>query len=304
MDWRSIDLNLLVVFNAILENRGVTRAGAALGMSQPAMSAALGRLRELFNDPLFVRSGTEMKPTSRALELEGPLRRVLESVRTDLLQRAGFDPLATRRTFTVLTPDIGEMVFAPLLRDCFARGAPGARLRCLSRPPVAAAEALESGEADVALGYFPDLQKAGFFQQKLLDVPMVCLVRREHRTIGDHISAEQYLAASHVLVRPAGRGKELVPIERLQLRVAVEVAHFTSVLPLLEASELIAAVPADVARLCSRYADLRIVPLPEEFAFSIPVHQFWSERFHKDPAHVWLRELLVQVRRSETGTGP
>src|SRR5262245_6533419 len=133
MDVRAIDLNLLVVFAAMVEHRSVTRAGEAIGLSQPAMSAAVARLRSLFDDALFVRSGAEMKPTPRALEVAEPVRRVIETVRTDILQRTQFDPATTERTFTLLTPDIGEINFVPRLLARLATLAPHANLRALAR---------------------------------------------------------------------------------------------------------------------------------------------------------------------------
>ena len=165
MDMKSVDLNLLVVFDAMVEHRSVTRAGHAIGLSQPAMSAAVSRLRALFDDPLFVRTGAEMKPTPRALELAAPVRRVIDTVRVDILQRSTFSPSTTDRTFTVITPDIGEINFLPGLLERFTGEAPQARLRAVSLPRDAAAAALEAGEADLALGYFPDLHKTGFFQK-------------------------------------------------------------------------------------------------------------------------------------------
>lgn len=296
MDWRNINLNLLVVFQALLEHRGVTRAGQALGMSQPAMSASLAQLRDLFQDPLFVRSGTEMKPTPRALELDLPVRRVLESIQTDVLQRAEFDPLRTDRCFTIVTPDIGEVIFLPRLIARLAQDAPGATVRAISRPPVATAAALESGEADLAIGMFPDLQKAGFYQQKLTDVPVVCLVRIGHPQIQDHLTMEQFVAAAHIAVRPDGRGHDVSLFPgQVPPRIAVEVSHFMSVLPILESSDLVASMPQDVARVCARYADVRILPLPFSPPTLIPVHQFWHERFHKDPAHHWLRSVVKRI---------
>ena len=297
MDWRAIDLNLLVVFQAMLEHRGVTRAGEALGLSQPAMSASLSRLRELMGDPLFVRLGTEMKPTPRALELADPVRRVLESIRSEVLQRSEFDPAATDRTFTIVTPDLGEANFLPPLLAKLSVQAPGASLRTLARPPFAAAAALEAGEADLALGYFPDLQKAGFFQQKLLQVPLVCLVRKDHPSIGEGFTLQEYLAARHAVVRPDGRGREvdqmLAPPQSTR-RVVVEVSHFMSLLPILEASDLLAVVPRDLAQLCTRYAALKFVDMPMETP-PISVHQFWHERMGKDPGHAWLRGVIKEV---------
>ena len=163
MDIRAIDMNLLVVFDAMIEHRSVTRAGEAIGLSQPAMSAAVARLRAWFDDPLFVKTGAEMKPTPRALELAPPVRRVIETVKGEILQRAGFDPGKTDRTFTIITPDIGEVNFLPKLLARLSVSAPGAQLRTIARSRPAAAEALESGLAELAVGYFPDLGSQAFF---------------------------------------------------------------------------------------------------------------------------------------------
>lgn len=297
MDLKAIDLNLLVVFDAMFVQRGVTRAGEAVGLSQPAMSAAVSRLRTLFDDALFVRSGPEMKPTPRALELAAPVRRVIDTVRTEILQRSGFDPATTDRSFTILTPDIGEINFLPRLLARFAQVAPGAHLRTVAKPRPAAAEALEAGAAELAVGYFPDLQKPGFFQQKLFDNPHVCIVRRDHPKIGPRITLKEYLAASHAVVRPDGREhvfEQFIQQRGLQRRVAVELSHFMSLLPVIESSDLIATVPRDLADIASRYAALRIVEVPLKSPV-IAVHQFWHRRVHKDPANVWLRGVAQSL---------
>jgi len=294
MDLRAIDLNLLVVFAAMLEHRSVTRAGEAVGLSQPAMSAAVARLRTLFGDALFVRSGAEMKPTPRALEVAEPVRRVIETVRTDILQRSPFDPATAERTFTIITPDIGEINFVPQLLTRFAEVAPHASLRALAKPRPAAAEGLESGEAELAVGYFPDLHRAGFFQQKLFDNPHVCIVRAGHPTIGKRLTLKAYLAASHAVVRPDGREhvfEQFIQQRGLRRRVLVELSHFMSLLPVLENSDMIATVPRDLADVCRRYADLRIIEPPIKSPV-IAVHQFWHLRFHKDPANAWLRNVV------------
>lgn len=291
MDWRSIDLNLLVVFQAMVDERSVTRAGEALGLSQPAMSAALSRLRELLGDTLFVRSGREMQPTPRALELAAPVRRVLDSISSDILQRAGFDPASAEKLFTIVTPDIGEVNIVPPLLGRLAQQAPRVTLRTIARTPQTTGPVLESGQAELALGHFPDLHKAGFFRQKLGTVPFVCLVSKRHPTIGERMTAEQFLSASHALVHPDGRGRDVdkwLSPTQAQRRTVVEVAHFMSLLPILENSDLIASVPRDIARICVRHAELRIVEMPMK-APTITIYLFWHQRFHKDPAHVWFR---------------
>jgi DNA-binding transcriptional LysR family regulator len=297
MDLKAVDLNLLVVFDAMIEQRSVTRAGEAIGLSQPAMSAAVARLRGLFSDPLFVRTGPEMKPTPLALTLAGPVRRVIELVRGEILQRSAFDPVRTERSFNIVTPDIGEINFVPQLLTRFGQEAPSARLCTLGRPRVAAAEALEAGAADLAIGYFPDLHKAGFFQQKLFDNPHVCIVRTGHPSVGAKLSLKAWLAASHAVVRPDGREhvfEQFLQQRGLQRRVLVELSHFMSLLAVVEASDLIATVPRDLADVCRRYAGVRIVETPLK-APVIAVHQFWHRRFHKDPANVWLRGLVQSL---------
>jgi len=305
MDLKSIDLNLLVIFDAMVEERSVTRAGEAVGLSQPAMSAAVTRLRTLFNDPLFVKTGPEMKPTPRALELAGPVRRIIEMVRTDVLQRSAFDPATTDRSFTIITPDIGEINFVPKLLARLAQEAPSAQLQTIGRPRPAAAEALEAGSADIAVGYFPDLHKAGFFQQKLFDNPHVCIVRADHPKVGTRMTLKAYLAASHAVVRPDGREhvfEQFLQQRGLHRRVLLELSHFMSLLPVIEGSDLIATVPRDMADVCCRYARVRIIDTPIKSPV-IGVHQFWHRRFHKDPANIWLRGVVQSLFMATPGSG-
>lgn len=297
MDIRAIDLNLLTVFDAMIEHRSVTRAAGALGLSQPATSAAVGRLRVWFNDPLFVKTGSEMKATPRAIALAKPVRSVIETVRCEILQQSGFDPEKAERSFTVMTPDIGEVNFLPKLLAQIARGAPLARLRAISRSQPAAAASLEAGEAELAIGYFPDLHKAGFFKQKLFDSPHVCIVRTGHPSVKQSLTLKKYLALSHVAVRPEGREHvfdRFLQQRGLQRRIALELSHFMSLLPVIESSDLIATVPADLAEVCRRYANIRLVEVPIKSPV-IPVHQFWHRRFHKDAANIWLRGVVQSL---------
>ena len=135
MDIRNVDLNLLVVFDALSRQRSVGRAGETLGLSQPATSAALARLRLIFDDALFVRAGTQMKPTPRALELGPVVHRVVETINHEILQQARFDPARAERSFTLLTPDIGEVAFLPGVLRRLRHEAPLVRLRAIAKPP-------------------------------------------------------------------------------------------------------------------------------------------------------------------------
>ena len=171
------------------------------------------------------------------------------------------------------------------------------RLKTITRPRAAAAEALESGEAELAIGYFPDLRTAGFYQQKLFDNPHVCLVRRDHPTIGDTLTLDAYLAASHAIVRPDGRQhvhETFLQQRGLRPRVLLELSHFMSLIEVLETSDLIATVPLDVAQACCRHGRLRAVEVPLESPV-IPVYQFWHGLFHKDAANQWLRGVVYDT---------
>ncbi|MBI2744874.1 MAG: LysR family transcriptional regulator [Burkholderiales bacterium] len=205
MDIRSVDLNLLVVFDAMLQHRNVTRAGEALGLSQPAMSAAVARLRVLFNDPLFVRAGALMNPTPRAESLGTVIRPIVLTIQSEILQPSAFEPASSQRAYTLLTPDIAEMNFLPRLLAHLAEHAPQVNIKTLAMPRHAAASALESGAAELAIGYFPDLQKAGFYQQRLIRSSHVCLLRRGHPLGKGKLTLAQFLKASHAVVKPDGR---------------------------------------------------------------------------------------------------
>lgn len=297
MELARLDLNLLVVFDAMMNHRSVTLAGESIGLSQPAMSAALRRLRAAFGDPLFVRSGVRMNPTPRAMALAEPVRGVLAWVRRDIVQQVQFTPETTHRTFTLIMPDIAEMNFVSRLLERLSAQAPHARLKTITRARSAAAEALETGAAELAVGYFPDLQTAGFYQQKLFDNPHVCIVREDHPTIGTSLTQAEYLAASHVIVRPEGRlhvFEQFLHQHGLQPRVLAELAHFMSLLEVIERTDLIATVPLDVARMCCRHGRIREMPVPFDSPV-IPIYQFWHGLYHRDPANMWLRGLVQGV---------
>jgi len=299
MDIRSVDLNLLVVFDAMRRHRNVTRAGEALGLSQPAMSAAVARLRTLFGDPLFVRSGAQMNPTPRAEALGETIRQIVQTIEFDILQPSAFDPRHGTRAFTLLTPDIAEMNFLPRLLAHLGEHAPNVSLKTLAMPRHAAASALESGTAELAIGYFPDLHKAGFFQQRLIRSTHVCLLRKEHAAIGRALSMKQFLAASHAVVKPDGREhvfEQFLQQKGITRRVVVELSHFMSLLPIVESSELIATVPRDLAEFFVRHGAVRHVPTPMKSPV-IDVHLFWHQRFQKDSAHTWLRGVIHTLFR-------
>jgi DNA-binding transcriptional LysR family regulator len=297
MDIRSLDLNLLVVFDAMLEHQNVTKAGDSIKLSQPAMSAAVSRLRELFDDPLFVRTRQGMAPTPKAQALSPSVRQVVQTIRGDILQSKEFNPLLSDRTFTLVTPDIAEVNFLPRLISELAKKSPHINLRTLAMPREAAAQSLESATAEMAIGYFPDLHKAGFFQQKLITNSHVCLVRMNHPTIGSKITSAQFLQAAHAVVKPDGREhlfERFLQGKGIKRRVVVELSHFMSLHPIIETSNLLATVPKDLAEFFVQHGNVRYIPTPMKSPV-IDVHLFWHQRFHKEPAHIWLRQVIHQL---------
>ena len=209
-DLAKIDLNLLVVFNDLLDSRSLTQTGQTLGMSQPTVSYALARLRRTFNDPLFIRICNRMHPTPRASALAGSTRGILEKVRTELLQFVDFDPTTTEKTFTLGMSDVGEMIFLPRLFRQVSEEAPNASVRTVTLDPDSLAAAMEAGEVDLALGYFPDLQRAGFYQQQISVSGFMCIGRQDNPHMKERLTLPRFLKAPHVSIRAAGRSQEII----------------------------------------------------------------------------------------------
>ncbi len=303
MNIRSVDLNLLVVFDAMATHHSVNRAAQAVGLSQPAASAALSRLRTLFNDPLFVRTGSSMEPTPRAQKLAPTVRKVVETIATEILAPNDFDPATADRSFTIVTPDIGEVSFLPGVLRRLRQEAPQVQLKAISRAREAAAGALESGEADLAVGFFPDLHKAGFFQQALFRSSYVCIACARNEAAPARMTRRQFLEARHIRVLPNGREHLLdrfLAEKGWERHVTLELSQFMSLLALLPGTDLIATVPEDIATVVSRHVPLKTIELP----FKPPqlhVQQFWHRRMQQDPANRWLRGIFYSVNRREPG---
>jgi DNA-binding transcriptional LysR family regulator len=298
MDYRKLDLNLLVVLDALLEERGVHATARRLHMSQPNVSFALGKLRHFFHDELLVRIGNAMHPTPMGDRLREPVRRILETVDAELLGLPVFDPLGSERCFSISTSDIGELVFLPTLLKVLKDRAPRTTLRCHSMPPHELERAMADGMVDIALGYFPDLQGSSFLCQTLFDHPFSCIVRRDHPGIGDRLSLDQFLGLGHILVSQKGRSQELVETRMQQLglsrRIQLQSPHFMSVPLLVAGSDLISTVPHAVGAIFATMAPLKLLAPPFETPL-INLQQFWHRRVHGDPAIVWFRTLIAEL---------
>lgn len=303
MDIHSLDLNLLILFDTLMKTRSVNKTAEAIGLSQSATSGALARLRATFDDALFVRTASTMEPTPRALQLAPVVHRVVQTIQSEILQPPEFDPAQAQRSFTILTPDIGEVAFLPGVLRRLQHEAPGVQLRAVSRPRSVAGDALEKGEADLAVGFFPDLQKAGYFQQALFTNTYECVTCAHNTTVGERMTLKQYLTARHVVVRPDGREHLLdkfLDDKGWQRHVTLELSHFMSLLALLPGTDLIATVPQDIVTAVGRHIPLREIQLPFRPP-QLQVQQFWHRRMQNDPASRWLRALFYEVNRRDLG---
>lgn len=297
MNILDFDLNLLAVFDAVFAESSISRAADRLGLSQPAVSNALARLRKVTGDRLFVRLANGMAPTPYAESIAGPIRQGLATIGTSLAQSQEFDAAISDRSFAVLLTDLGEAFFLPRLLARLGRIAPGVRIRTLHTPPEAAREALRSGAIDLAVGNLPDFQ-AGFYQQRLFREHYVCVVGHNQARIGNRISARRFAAARHAIVAQAGTGHGIIErslIEHgLEDRIALRVQNFLVLTSIVAVTNLIAIVPHSVGSQLSQQDHVKLVPVP----ISIPafdVKLCWHERFHDDAGNRWLRSQFAEL---------
>ncbi|MBL8269145.1 LysR family transcriptional regulator [Steroidobacter sp.] len=298
MDIADVDLNLLVVFDALLRARSVSGAARALKMSQPATSFALNRLRKMFGEPLFVRTSRGIHPTPFAESLTAPLEAILDRIRSDLLQQPSFDPATERRSVTFNMQDIGELVFLPRILARLNEIAPGLQLRTVNLPAPLLEPALRSGEVDIALGHYPDLTGAALFQQRLFSHSFVCIVRADHPTIKDEMTRRQFLDGVHAVVHPAGYLNDSLETELqaqgLTRKVSVRIEHFLAVPTILMQSNLIFTVPYAIGAGLAKLADITLVKPPFKAKPRV-IRQHWHTRFQHDGANRWLRSVVAEL---------
>lgn len=297
MELARLDLNLLLVFHHLLREKRVSAVATVLGMSQPAVSSALGRLRTSLGDELFLRTQHGMAPTPYALQLAEPVATALDGLQQALNVRGAFDPATSERRFTLAMTDVGEMYFLPVLMDALAQTAPGVTLQVVAVTSASLGADMASGRTDLALGLLPQLQ-AGFFQQALFRQPYVCLMRKGHPlAAAPSLALADFAAASHVRVIAAGTGHgrvdEALERQGLQRRIRLTVPHYVALGDVLGHSDLIATVPERFAQRVTTPFGLTTRPLPLAVDGSV-IHQFWHARLHKDPGHQWLRSMVAQ----------
>ncbi len=298
MDLKDLDLNLLLIFDTLVRERRVSATAHRLGMTQPAVSNALKRLRGQLGDPLFVPTARGMEPTAFAMELADPIARALGTIHDTLSQHTRFEPEGSQRRFVVAMSDIGEIYFLPRLMERLAAEAPGVTLATVRTTGAGLAEDLASGAVDLAVGWLPQLDE-GFQQRRLFNHHYVCMFRAAHPLARKRtVTLQDFEAAEHVVVSATGTGHALMDqsIDRLGVRrrVVLTVPHFVAVGHILAATDLVATVPERFARHCVEPFRLRLAAHPVKLP-EIAIRMFWHPRFRREPGSQWLRGMFHEL---------
>ncbi len=297
MNLAGIDLNLLVVFDALMTERQVTRAGEKLGLSQPATSNALARLRNLTQDELFVRNSGKLQPTPIAIALAQQIQPALNQIQTALSPPKTFDPLTSDRVFNIGMNDYVEFVLLPSLLEKLATIAPHVKIQARSGNREQQLALLDSGEIDLMCGLFAN-NIAWHEEQWLFEEKFVCVCRQNHPSIGDVISLDEYLNNDHLLVSVqedmVGRVDFLLDQQNLARNIAISTPHFLVAPSILARTNLLATLVERVAQKFALILNLKILPCPIPLpGFSVFIRYHKSMRDRDDNA--WLRSIITEV---------
>ncbi|VVE64600.1 LysR family transcriptional regulator [Pandoraea anapnoica] len=309
MDLHAVDLNLLVVFQHLYNARRVSRVAEALGVTQPAVSNSLARLRKLFNDELFIRTSRGMLPTPMATELAEPVAAALDALHGVFNRQLAFDPATSQRAFRIAMTDIGEVHFLPKLMHALGERAPGITVSTVRNTAVNLREEMAAGQVDLAVGHLPDLS-AEFFQRRLFRQKYVCMFRPGHpldrvtmsarskKTSPARMTREDFERSEQVMVVAAGTGHgqvdEFMARAHVQRNIRLRVPHFVALADILHATDLIATVTEKFAQRSAQHFGLRYVDHPLDIP-DVQINLFWHARYHREPASQWMRTLLFEL---------
>lgn len=301
------DLNLLPVFVALMEERSVTRAASRLGITQPALSNSLNRLRDLLRDPLFIRERYGIKPTQLAEEIGPTIEAALVQLDEVVIHQQDFDPADAERHFVIAPNSYVELVLMPALVARLREQAPAIKLRMTPFGNDLAETGVISGTTAMVLGRIVD-PPDNLVVQHLMDDGLACIVRRDHPDVGDNLSRDQYESLKHVNVLPPGRIRagvfQALGKQNLKREVAVSVTHFLAVPEMIAVTDYCATLPMLVCCGLERDARLKVLPAPVDLG-TFPVELAWHVRYRHDPAHRWLRTAIIDTARALAGSsGP
>lgn len=301
MNLSGVDVNLLVAFDALVNERSVTRAARRVGLGQPAMSNALARLRALFDDRLLIRSAREMVPTARALELAGPIHRALVEIQHALDATTTFDPARSERTIRLAVTDYVAVVLLPRLLRHLARVAPLIDVETQPLNGSLPSDDLRSGRLDLAFGNFPQPPSAPLRQESLFKEDFMCVIRRNHPQVPRRLTLPRFTKLAHILVSPRGERSGVVDrllAERgLRRRVVLVTSHFMVAPIVVARTDLITTLPRRGAEALEDALRLRLVEPPLRLPRFV-ISMVWHGRTDEEACGRWFREEVRTICRT------
>ena len=307
MNIARVDLNLLVYLDVLLRECNVTRAAEELGISQPAMSNSLRRLRDLFGDPILVRTSDGMTPTDRALELQPMVRKVLSAAEQAILPKTEFEPMESNRIFRIMASDYTESTLLPVLLRQLRKQAPNIRLDIMTPSDVSFHD-VERGKVDMVINRFDSLPQS-FHQVHLWDDSFSCIMSANNQ-VKDRWSLESYLSSKHIWVSKTGMGvgvgmtpddvqrlgwvDEALSKQGVKRDISLFTRHYQVALLLAEQDDLIVTIPSMSAKSIANSDKVVILDPPFEIE-RMRLKMVWSPLLQHDPGHRWLRQLIKSV---------
>ena len=294
------DLNTLKAFDAIYKERNVTRAAERINISQPAMSAILTRLRDLLNDPLFIRDKFGVTPTDKAMTIHPEIERALDILDSVVQGEQRFTPLTEKRTFTIAANEYFQIVILPPLLRHLREYAPNIRIDCSTFTQDLEDTGMVTGGTDLAFGRISDPADSLIVQQTMTE-SLACLACASHSTIKQRLSIQQLEKCSHIVVQPYGKLKtgvfQPLSTQKIERNIACTVTHFHLVNDVLIDSDYIAILPKQLCDIFSQRKNIKQLSLPVDLG-EFPFHLAWHRRYQKDPAHQWLRQYIMSFCKS------
>lgn len=297
MNLRSMDLNLLTVFEAVYEDRNFTRAAERLGITQPALSNAVKRLRDQLGDQLFVRAAGGVAPTPKADMVAVHVAHALEAVRVILTDDGPFDPMRTERSFNICIGDFGESIVLPEVYNKAKVASSKVKIDTLPGLGRERINDLRTGVVDLVWDFMP-LEDPNFRSEQVVDDHAVCIMRSDHPLANEELTLEKYLSARHVMLHQSPRyvqeTEKILRREGHARDAALIVEHVMSVLLVVAQTHLLGTTGRSAVRALGQGLGLVMKPLPIDPP-AVRVYQTWHNRMDADPAHIWLRTLFAEA---------
>ena len=302
MNLTKVDLNLFIVFDAIYTEANLTRAGQIVGITQPAVSNALARLREAFNDPLFMRTAQGMVPTPMAQNIIAPVREALQLLRVSVQESRSFNPAQANKSYRISMTDLSEAVLLPPLFHRLRRLAPNVHIESFLAKRRETTKELAAGRLDFAvdapINTDPQVRHVKLFEDRY-----VCAMRPGHPMAKEKLSLEEYLAQTHIHIstRRSGLGHVDLALGKMgmQRRIALRSQHYLAASLVLEKTDMVMTVPERFAqRHQMHYIDLPVKDVPP-----LETHLYWHESTDQDPANRWMREQIIEIALRQFSAG-